>query len=317
MTDWLHPERFPVLVCRPALPKDTPEVLELTRTIWEGEDYVPHVWPEWLADPGGLLAVAEYGGRVAGLGKITRLGADEWWLEGLRVHPELEGRGIASHLHDYLTGYWERCHSGVIRLATASFRKPVQHLCERSGFRKVGEYTSYAAPALEPPPGGGSGPAFYALSLADVAEALDFIEQSPQLPGSAGLMDIGWQWAAPSLDYLEEAIQRGQAWWWRRGRRRNQRERRALLLANEDQEEGGEGLFLRLQLLACPGEDLNTCLLDFRVLAGASGYAKVTWMAPLDPGLAATLQAAGFHRDWDASLYLYEKVHPTKGAAGA
>ncbi len=33
-------------VCRPALPKDPPDVMELTRNIWEGDDYVPHVTDE-------------------------------------------------------------------------------------------------------------------------------------------------------------------------------------------------------------------------------------------------------------------------------
>jgi len=68
-------------------------VLELTRTIWEGDDYVPHVWGEWLADPQGLLAVAEHQGRVLGLGKLTRLSEDDWWLEGLRTHPNTKGGG--------------------------------------------------------------------------------------------------------------------------------------------------------------------------------------------------------------------------------
>lgn len=106
--DWQSPASFPVLVCRPALPKDTPDVIELTRTIWEGEDYVPSVWPTWLADPCGLLAVGEYGPRVVGLVKLTCLGQGEWWLEGLRVHPAYEGRGFASHLHDYVLDYWIR-----------------------------------------------------------------------------------------------------------------------------------------------------------------------------------------------------------------
>src|SRR3989304_1033395 len=34
----------PALVCRPALPVDTPAVLDLTARIWDGGDYVPRVW---------------------------------------------------------------------------------------------------------------------------------------------------------------------------------------------------------------------------------------------------------------------------------
>jgi hypothetical protein len=84
-------ERLKV-TCRPAQVDDTPDVLELTHTIWEGEDYNPQVWQDWLADTQGLLAVAEHDGRVLGLGKLTCLAAGQWWLEGLRTHPEFERR---------------------------------------------------------------------------------------------------------------------------------------------------------------------------------------------------------------------------------
>ncbi len=106
--DWQRPETLRTLVCRPALPADTADVMELTRTIWQGEDYVPAVWAEWLEDCQGWLAVAQYGVHVVGLCKLSRLGAGEWWLQGLRVHPEHEGRGFASRLHDYLMGAWEQ-----------------------------------------------------------------------------------------------------------------------------------------------------------------------------------------------------------------
>ena len=42
---------FPVVVCRPALPRDTADVLEFSKFIWNGHDYVKYVWDEWLNDP--------------------------------------------------------------------------------------------------------------------------------------------------------------------------------------------------------------------------------------------------------------------------
>src|SRR3972149_1024856 len=194
----MRPETLYTLVCRPALPKDTPDVMELTSTIWEGEDYVPHVWSEWLADPEGLLAVAEYGGRVVGLSKLTRLGPAEWWLEGLRVHPDFEGRGIASHLHEYLLDFWQRTGSGVIRLGTASFRKPVQHLCDRTGFRKVAEYSIFSAPVLPGSDSNSTATNFTPINIDEAQTAVDLALQSPALSLVYGLMDTGWQWATPA-----------------------------------------------------------------------------------------------------------------------
>lgn len=296
--DWLRPERLYALTCRPALPKDTPDVMELTRDIWEGEDYVPHVWEEWLVDPEGMLAVAEFGGRVVGLSKLTRLNETDWWLEGLRVHPRCEGRGIASRLHDYLLDYWDRSASGTLRLATASYRKSVQHLCDRTGFRWLGEFTSFTAPALPEPADG-----FSLLQAEQARAAAEFALQSPSLALTAGLMDYGWQWGRPAAQPIAAAAGRSQAWWWQG--------RSGLLAARRDEDEGETRL--AVQLLACRLEDLERLLLDYRRLAASAGYPQAYWLAPLRQELAPALQAAGFERTWDASLYVYEKRHPARG----
>jgi len=290
--DWQRPETLRTLVCRPALPKDTPDVMELTRTIWEGEDYVPAVWAAWLEDYEGVLAVALYGRRVVGLCKLSRLGGDEWWLQGLRVHPEYEGRGIASHLHAYMLDAWQRTGSGVLRLATASFRAPVQHLCDRTGFKKIGEFTPFIAPGL---PAGAAGFALVSESEADKAYGFACQDRRAQLTG--GLMETGWEWVSITKERLLEAAHSGRLWWWEQGK--------ALLAAREDEEEGA----LVISLVSCARRDLPACLLDYRRLAGSLGFGRAGWFAPLGASLEATLSSAGYKREWDASVYLYEKRH--------
>ena len=126
-------------------------MLELSSHIWEGHDYIPFIWQDWLADPNGLLCVVEYGSRIVGFAKLTRLSASQWWLEGLRVHPAYEGRGIASHINDYLLEYWLRHGDGFVRLATSSERVKVHRMCAHRGFVKIGEYSFYGAPVLDEP----------------------------------------------------------------------------------------------------------------------------------------------------------------------
>ncbi len=291
----------PTLVCRPALPKDTPEVLALTRLIWEGEDYIPFVWADWLSDPAGLLFVAEYGGKVVGLGKLTRLGQGEWWLEGLRVHPQYEGQGFGSHIHDYALGCWVRLSadeqgSSSLRLVTSSHRIPVHRMCERTGFVKIGEITQYEAPAIE-----GGATSLIPILPEDLPEALEYaVEKS--LPGfPSPLMDTGWTWAEVRYERLEEAVQQGLAWWWVA----ENGERKGLLLLRADEEESEPQI--QVEHIACEVADLSALLLSARVAAHNVGYAHLIWFALIHPLLQPVLEQSGFTRAWEDSLYLFEK----------
>jgi GNAT superfamily N-acetyltransferase len=123
----------PVVVCRPALPRDTADVLEFIKFIWNGHDYVKYTWADWLADPQGILAVAEYGGHAVGLAKVTLLAPGQWWLEGFRVDPNFQGLKIGSHIHKYIDAWWLEHGDGTVRLMTNAQRVQVQHLSEKFG----------------------------------------------------------------------------------------------------------------------------------------------------------------------------------------
>ena len=141
------------LVCRPALSSDTGNVLEFTKLIWDGGDYIKYVWRDWLHDPCGVLAIAQYGSRAVGMAKVTFLSTGQWWLEGLRVDPAFQGLKIASYLHEYTNAWWLENGDGVVRLMTSSERVQVHHLCERTGYARVGEVIAYRiATAPQPVP---------------------------------------------------------------------------------------------------------------------------------------------------------------------
>jgi len=287
------------LVCRPALPKDTREVMELTRTIWEGEDYVPQVWLEWLSDPLGLLAIAEFGGQVVGLGKLSQLSPVDWWLEGLRVHPKHEGQGIASHLHNYLLRFWLKHGNGTIRLVTASFRIPIHRICEHAGFQRLVELTPFLAPMIEFDSREQKAIQFDAVNINQIGQVSSFVAASPIHSWTAGLMDLGWQWAAPSLENIRQAVICEQVYWWR-----NQR---GVIVISEDDERPLRTTMIRM--IACRKEDVVELLQDYRRFAGQLGFLQAGWIAPLQPEIESKLKQAGFQRDWDASLYLFEKKH--------
>jgi GNAT superfamily N-acetyltransferase len=278
---------------RPANSGDTPQVMELLSRIWEGQDYVPALWDEWLQDVEGRLVVAEYQERIAGLGRLARLSPDEWWLQGLRVHPDFEGRGVASQLHDYLVNDWRLNFGGTLRLSTTSTRYEVHHLCERSGFGKIGEFSAFRASSDLPD-------ATRPLSLQPVKQdeasaGMAFIRSSPLFKLLSGLWDLSWEWVTPSQSLLEKAIREQRAWWLG--------DRQGLLVYQLDLEEEVPPPFI--QHLACRLEDLTACLLTYRYLTRLLGYAQVLWVAPLAPPVIECLALAGFQRTWDGALFLY------------
>ena len=288
------------IICRPARPNDTPDVLELTKTIWEGRDYIPYVWERWLADAEGKLIVAEHDGQVVGISKLSRLSQEDWWMEGLRVHPEFEGRGIASRLTDVTVQAWLEIGCGTVRLGTASFRLPVHHMCARLGFEKVNEQAPFYAPAIESKD---NAPAFQAVAIQQIEEAANFARRSPSQTASGGLMDLGWRYAPPRAKYLAAAVERGLAWWWGGGE--------GLLTARID-EDDELGNAPTIELLACPLETIPQILLDLRRLAASLGYSQAAWMAPLLASLLNELEAAGYRRTWEDALYIFAKNHPVR-----
>jgi GNAT superfamily N-acetyltransferase len=292
------------LVCRPARATDTPAVLEICSHIWEGEDYIPEVWEDWLADPLGLLAVAEWEGRVVGLGKLTRILPGSWWLEGLRIHPDFAGRGFASRLYGYLHDHWLSHGDGVIRLTTYSENAPVHRMCARMGYAKIAEFTPYQAPpaaGLQPSP-------FSRLTEAQLPTALATARSSESMALCRGLIDLDWTWGDLNPGHLLETAQQGLLWSWRGGEG---------ILAARVNTHPGQSEALYAGIIACSLSNLGQLLLDFRRLAGALGYPGAGWCSPLNPEVIAALSQAGYTRYWDeGSLYLYEYCHPAGLAHG-
>ncbi len=287
----MNNESLARVVCRPALLKDTADMLELTSHIWEGNDYLPQVWAEWLADTEGFLVVAEYGGRVAGIAMLECLQPGEWYLAGLRVHPEMEGRGIAGQLHDYLLDTWQRRYArGIIRLST--HRPKVKHLCERTGFKLICEYTIFIAPSLPELVG-----SFIPITQNQVEQVLALAYSSPVFDWHARMYGHGWSWSAPQPKFIVQALEKGRAWLWRDGL--------GALVIGEDSDYDGQPVPI-IELLGCPQENLPEMLLDYRRLAAAQGYQQAGWVASLHPDLQPYLEGAGFHRDWDVALSVFE-----------
>jgi GNAT superfamily N-acetyltransferase len=294
------------VICRLARERDREEIREFCKTIWDGHDYVPDVMDDWLQDPQGIFAVAEYKGRAIACSKITLLAEGQWWLEGFRVDPNYQGLKVGSLIHRYVDQWWLEKGNGLLRLMTSSKNKSVHHLSESTGFRKLYEVRGYKAQPLR-----GRTHVFTsaASSAQDLAPVVAFARSSPSLAITDHIVDFGWRavdptqnQALPSLfaDVLGLA---DNFFWWRKDK--------GLLIVWDDSDPEAGKYTMGIGVIACEMEDMAVLLMDVRCLAAEQGKTSVFWLAPAHVHVEIALKQAGYISDWDNTAYIFAKWHPS------
>jgi GNAT superfamily N-acetyltransferase len=83
------------LTLRPIRAADRERVVEISRDIWDGHDYLPRVFDDWLADAGAAFQAAELDGVVVGVQRLRPIAPGLVWYEGLRVASTHRRQGLA------------------------------------------------------------------------------------------------------------------------------------------------------------------------------------------------------------------------------
>jgi N-acetylglutamate synthase-like GNAT family acetyltransferase len=117
---------------------DKNDILEISRHIWDGHDYLPSVVDEWLKDPRRYFYGVEVAGRIVGVGSMQLIEHGRTgWMEGLRVHPECRGRGYADMLTRYLMKKAEELDIQRLRYATGDGNLPSIKLAKMAGMSRI------------------------------------------------------------------------------------------------------------------------------------------------------------------------------------
>jgi GNAT superfamily N-acetyltransferase len=289
------------VTCRPASARDHADVTEFCKGIWDGDDYVPEVWDDWLHDPNGLLAVAESNGHAIGCSKITLISQGQWWLEGFRVDPNYQGLKVGSRLHRCVTDWWIENGDGTLRLMTDAGNFAVHHMCIETGYIKTHEVCGYKATPIPEPAD--------QFSIAtDLHEAAAFANVSESIRSTSGLTDLGWRIAMPD-ELVFETYSGDQAdhfhtfYWWK--------DKQGLFSAWPDEEEDLRTLVIGV--IACNLKDMPALLMDARRLAAHGKFDLVFQIAFDMPQIITQLEAAGFEKKWKRSnAFVFEKKHPSR-----
>ena len=121
--------------------------MEITRDIWNGNDYVPRVFDDWVADASAAFQAIEVDGEVAGVQRVRPYAPGLVWYEGLRVASTHRRRGLARALLQ--SAIAEAREQGFKEMRLATQNEPAARLFESAGFQQVVDIRWWRAPRLE------------------------------------------------------------------------------------------------------------------------------------------------------------------------
>jgi N-acetylglutamate synthase-like GNAT family acetyltransferase len=116
-------------------PSDRKRVVEITRDIWDGHDYVPRVFDDWVSDAGAAFQAIELDGVVVGLQRLRPYSSGLIWYEGLRVASTHRRQGLARTMMQSAVAEAREQSFREMRLATGN--PAAAKLFEELGFKRI------------------------------------------------------------------------------------------------------------------------------------------------------------------------------------
>ncbi len=136
------PKNQDEITFRHLTPEDKPRLLEIASGIWEGHDYLPHVFDRWVGEPDSYFAGIFLHGRLAGCGRLFHLDRGRAWLEALRVDPKLQGRGLGRQIAEHVVRRGLEMGYEELLFSTYFGNEISIKVSEQAGFRKIATFTN-------------------------------------------------------------------------------------------------------------------------------------------------------------------------------
>ena len=182
---------------RNGVASDLEQISELCKSIWNGRDFLPTVWNNWISNEIGSFIVVESENQILGVYHHYLLDSDSW-LETLRVHEQYRRQGIAQFMiKDYLERS-KKLNAVNSRLVTSIKNTASRNLFEKHGFSEVLR-SQYCSIELE------------TITTNSMQEEFSIIKDSKQIysllkesPMDDRLIPLWWRWWQQSDSTLSE-----------------------------------------------------------------------------------------------------------------
>jgi RimJ/RimL family protein N-acetyltransferase len=119
--------------------EDIPAIKDISKEIWEGNDYIPYVIEQWLQEKDCM----NYGTfkdkdktELIGFGRVKLYNKEIAWLEGGRIKASYQGQGIGKKQLNYAIEYAKKIGVKVAQYDTASDNYASIKLAKFYGFEQ-------------------------------------------------------------------------------------------------------------------------------------------------------------------------------------
>jgi GNAT superfamily N-acetyltransferase len=135
------------LTMRPVRPSDRDRIVEITKDVWDGHDYLSRVFDDWVAEASAAFQAMEVDGVVVGVQRIRPYAAGLVWYEGLRVASSHRRQGIARAMLQSAIDEAREQGFKEMRLATGNANAVA--LFESFGFQRLVDIRWWRASRVE------------------------------------------------------------------------------------------------------------------------------------------------------------------------
>jgi len=183
---------------------DKGRVLEISSKIWEGHDFIQHVFDRWVSDAEGEFTIGEKDGDVIGFAKYTKHSDSEAWFESIRVDEKYAGQGFGKAITQYFISRAKAEAVDTIRLCTETASKECIRIVESLGFKKDGYFTygykELGKDTKEPDV------SKTVISIMSTATAWDLITRGNSYYMSNGYISYGWVFKKATYDLIDKLV---------------------------------------------------------------------------------------------------------------
>jgi len=181
---------------RPLNTADREPLLAIAARIWEGEDYLEHVFDSWVREPDAPFIGIFLERKLVGCGRLTPFDAEQGWLEALRVDPDLQGKGLGMALSRHMFALARDLRLQVLFYSTYYANSASIRIGEAAGFHKIADY-SFLQCEL------GRGPAETGEAVSSTERRVDAARLTPGMTLPCRSMWNDWFFVPPDVPHRE------------------------------------------------------------------------------------------------------------------